>query len=248
MKLCAFDLEISKEIPEGTDNLQDFAPLGISCLSLALSDREEPLVWKGVPCLTKSECQSIVREFQKLSGDGYNFLTWNGCGFDFLVLAQESGMYEECASLAIEHIDMMMIVTFNKGWYLSLQKALEGARLAGKLKKVSLSNGTVLEDMHGSKAPQLWAAGEYEAVLTYLVEDVLQLLKLATVVQHKKEIRWLSNRGKQQSIVVNKLLTVSECFDIPEPDTSWMSDPPVRFKFIEWAIPYLPKNKIPYLG
>ncbi len=89
---------------------------------------------------------------------------------------------EECGELALNHIDMMLLVTFAKGWFLGLQKALTGAGLEGKLKAVTLSDGSELTDMQGAKAPQLWADKEYDAVLAYLKEDVLQPLKLAEYI------------------------------------------------------------------
>ncbi len=81
--------------------------------------------WKGTNVL------ELVHDLQKLVKNGYTLLTWNGAGFDFQVLAQESGLFEECGELALHHIDMMLLVTFRKGWLLPLQKALEGACLEG---------------------------------------------------------------------------------------------------------------------
>ena len=234
MKLAAFDLEIASEIPDGVDDWQTVAPLGISCAAVALSDGDEPRFWKGEPQMTQAECGDIVTELQALRRNGYTFLTWNGCRFDFAVLAQESGLRDDCAGLAMDHVDLMLMVTFRKGWFLSLEKALRGAGLAGKLKEVALSNGTMIKDMNGAKAPGLWAAGEHKAVLAYLREDVTQMLSLADVIREKKAIRWRSNSGKPQAVSVSKLLTVRECFEIPEPDVSWMDNPPSRRAFVEW--------------
>jgi len=60
------------------------------------------------------------------------------------------------------------------------------------------------------------------------------LLKLAETVQRKRTLSWLSNRGTPQSIAVKQLLPVTACFDIPEPDVSWMSNPPTRRRFVDW--------------
>ena len=140
----------------------------------------------------------------------------------------------ECTDLAMNHIDLMLIVTFTKGWFLSLQKALEGASVGGKVKSLILSDGTVIKDMNGARAPELWAQGEHEAVLTYLQGDVVQLLKLAEHVREDGGISWISGRGKREWVSVRKLLTVKECFSIPEPDVSWMDNPPTRQQFIDW--------------
>lgn len=143
-------------------------------------------------------------------------------------------MLAECADLAMNHVDLMLIVTFTKGWYLGLQKVLEGAGIGGKVKSLTLSDGTVMTDMDGSKAPELWAQGEREAVLTYLEGDIVQLPKLAEHIQEDGGISWVSGRGKRQWVSARKLLSVRECFDIPEPDTSWMDNPPVRQQFVDW--------------
>ena len=70
--------------------------------------------------------------------------------------------------------------------------------------------------------------------MTYLRGDVEQTLALAENVIETGEIRWTSGTGKPQSVSVPKLLTVRECFDIREPDVSWMDSPPQREDFVKW--------------
>jgi hypothetical protein len=234
MKFAAFDLEIAKEMPDGPVDLQEYAPLGITCAAVAFSDAKDPIIRQGIPCLTEMDAVSIVRELNRLTSDGYTIVTWNGCHFDFQVLAQESGLLRECGELALNHIDLMLMVTFQKGYFLKFDKALKGAGLEGKVNTVTLSNGGKMNDMDGSKAPALWASGEYEAVLTYLKADVIQLIKLTDNIQRTKLIRWTSNSGKPQSLAIPKMLPVKECFLLPEPDTSWMSNPPDRKSFTGW--------------
>ena len=234
MNLASFDLEIAKPIPDDASDWKQYSPLGIACAAVEFGDSSEPLTWHGVPQMTRAACQQMVGDCLDLVKKGYTFVTWNGCSFDFAVLAEESGMVDECAELAINHVDIMLMVTFTKGWYLALQKALKGAGLEGKLTRVTLSTGEVITDMDGAKAPRLWAAGEYDAVLAYLRYDVQQTLKLAHAVQRNKVLRWTSNRGRAQYVRFDRLLTVRECFRIPEPDTSWMTDPPSRTRFVEW--------------
>ena len=248
MKLASFDLEIEKELPDNFDRWEDFAPLGITCAAVALSESKNVTYWSDRPKLSKEQCIKLVHDLQTIVKKGYSLLAWNGAGFDFHVLAQESGLYEECGELALNHIDMMLLVTFEKGWYLSLQKALTGADLEGKLKSVTLSDGTELNDMEGAKAPRLWASGEHEAVLAYLKNDVIQPLKLADDIQRTGSIRWRSNNGKAQIAKVGRLRTVLESFEIPEPDVSWMKNPPTREQFVSWIPNYKTRvygNKTP---
>ncbi len=234
MKFAAFDLETAKPIPDDAKNLKQYFPLGISCAALAYSDREPVVFWQGVPQLEKAASQKIVGELQRIINNGYTLLTWNGCSFDFSVLAQESGMIEECGCLALQHVDLMLLVTFMKGHFLSLDKALVGAGLSGKATTLTLSDGMLITNMSGAMAPRLWASREYEAVLEYLRADVVQLIELAKVVVTRKRIEWTSSSGRPQSVPVSKLFSVRDCFDIPKPDVSWMDSPPSRDQFVEW--------------
>jgi hypothetical protein len=234
MKLASFDIEIAAVLPEGISDWARHPDLGISCAAAAFEDREEVKFWSGVPRLDLHAAQLMARELVEIQASGYRIVTWNGCGFDFRVLAQESAMVDELAPLTMQHVDLMLMVTFARGHYLGLQAALEGAGLTGKLKRVQLSDGAWVEDMEGSQAPILWEQGEQEAVLAYLEQDVRQQLALAERVRERGEIRWTSRRGKPQAVAFDKLLTVKECFSLPEPDTSWMSDPPSREQFVAW--------------
>ena len=234
MKLASFDLEIAKVLPENANNILDYAPLGISCAALAFEDKKDITFWQGFPKQSAQESQKLVQDLIDYQKSGYTFVTWNGCNFDFRVLAQESGMVQECGQLALDHIDLMLIVTFTKGWLLGLDKALRGANISGKVKTLKLSNGETLDHVTGALAPILWARQEYDAVLTYLQGDVVQTLELAKVIQSSRTIHWVSSNGKSQSVTVPRLLTVKECFDIPKPDTSWMTHAPKRESFVDW--------------
>lgn len=234
MKLASFDLEIAKVLPENVNNILDHAPLGISCAALAFDDKKDVLFWQAVPYLSAQESRKLVEDLMNYHQSGYTFVTWNGCNFDFRVLAQESGMVQECGQMALNHIDLMLMVTFTKGWLLGLDKALKGANISGKVKTLRLANGDILDNVTGALAPILWAKQEYDAVLTYLQGDVVQTLELAKVIQTSRTIRWVSSSGKWQSISVPRLLTVKECFNIPKPDVSWMANSPKRESFVEW--------------
>lgn len=244
MKLAAFDLECAVEIPEGTKDFREFAPYGITCAALAIEtdDGCEVRFWEGVPQIISGSCMIIMQElYHDYVDQGYTIVTWNGCQFDFFALAQEmgynSGFIGMTTELVLEHhIDLMLQFTFTSGHFLGLDKALAGAKLGGKLHDVTLSSGKVIHDMHGSKAPRLWKEGEYDAVLEYLEQDVIQLLALAKWVQKYKRIRWESNNGYDREVLIPELLTVEQCFDIPEPDTSWMDNPPSRETMVDWIL------------
>jgi len=100
---------------------------------------------------------------------------------------------------------------------------------------VTLADGTILTEMDGAKAPQLWRAGEREAVLLYLDGDVEQTLQLAQRLRDNSHVTWTSNRGRLQHVDI-PLLTVEQVYahGYPKIDTSWMTNPPTRDQFVAW--------------
>ena len=231
MKFASFDLEIMNDFP--LDGSWD-KELGISCAAVAFSKLNIVEFWHDPHGISKRKAGNLVKDMQNMENDGYKIVTWNGTKFDFRVLADVSGMYKDCAELAMNHLDMMLWVTCQKGYYLGLQAALKGAGLEGKLKEVILNDGTVLTDMSGAKAPELWRAGEFDAVLAYLEDDVRQPLALAHHIEENKVLRWRSRAGKPMSVYVPNLLTVKECLEMRWPDQGWMTDPPTKESFTEW--------------
>jgi hypothetical protein len=155
---------------------------------------------------------------------GYTILTWNGLGFDFDILAEESGMFEECKELALRHIDMMFHFFAEKGFPLGLDAASKGMGLPGKP-----------EGMDGAIAPRLWAEGEYHRVLDYVSWDAKNTLALAMACDEAYCLEWTAKSGRRNTWFSEKWLTVKEAMSLPEPKTSWMTDPWPRTKFYGWT-------------
>jgi len=233
VKLAAFDLEIARVMPVDAYDMWKYAPLGITCAGIAFSDGRYEL-FQNTPQLNVVECSALVDRLAALQEDGWTIVTWNGCGFDFRVLAEESGRKDACAQIARQHVDLMLHVTFRKGYFLGLDKALAGAKLAGKQQNVTLPDGRMIERV-GPAAPALWAEGHREIVLRYLRQDCEQTLALAQDVLKRKRIDWVASTGNPQFVSVPQLANVDACFKLPEPDVSWMKSPPRREEFLKWA-------------
>lgn len=222
MKLAAFDLEIAKLLPAGEFDLKRHRPLGISCAAVQLDDDRQFLFQSpaGLTTMTQAGCQELASTLHQLTQDGYTLVTWNGAGFDFDILAEESGDYPLCSELARHHVDMMLIVVALRGHFLGLDAAAQGMKVTGKLKQVQLRDGRVLKDMTGAMAPQLWADGERDAVLAYLAEDVRVTLELAQAMTIQRRLVWRNKRGERNHCTIPKLYTVAECLRLPHPKTS----------------------------
>jgi len=235
-KILAFDLEIVKEIPEGV-NWKDVRPLGISCVATLLNSQPLSMLWyRGYEDLSPSNGGMSIVELQKLLSSlieatihGYKILSWNGLSFDFPVLAEESGMYEECKELALNHIDMMFHFFCIKGYMLGLDTAAQGLGLHGKM-----------AGMSGAKAPILWASPDLAdrlKVLRYVHQDAVSTLEVYEESVKQKGIKWISKSGRQNVCwIPSGWKTVKECLDLPLPDTSWMDKPMQREQFMEWII------------
>ena len=229
-RFVGFDLETAKHFPEGSD-WRDHRPLGITCAAIWQGE-ERSDVWhskdaEGRPLdrMTREDAASLVKRLVALTDMGYTLVTWNGLGFDFDVLAEESGRLDDCVRLAKEHVDMMVHLFCVKGYPVGLAAAAEYVGIAGKF-----------DGMSGADAVQLWAGGEHDKVLKYVRQDARMTAMLARAAEDVGELGWISKRGlKQELKIPNGWLSVKDALALPEPDTSWMTDPTPRDSFTGWV-------------
>ena len=228
-RLIGFDLETAKPFPEGED-WHGHRPLGITCAAIWQGEERND-VWyskgkDGLPLdkMTREDLGSLVKRLVTLTSMGYQLVTWNGLGFDFDVLAEESGMANECVELANAHVDMMLHLFCVKGYPLALATAAEYVGMAGKY-----------QGMSGTDAVRLWAEGEHEKVLKYVRQDARITAMLARASEDVGELGWISKAGRKQELrIPHGWLSVQESLAMPEPDTSWMTDPIPRSNFTRW--------------
>jgi hypothetical protein len=228
----AFDIEISSIIPDGENDWKKFRPLGISCAA-TMAAGSPPVLWNSptehenyADRMTQDALHQLVTYLTEAVQQGWQILTWNGLGFDFDILAEESGLLQECRLLALNHIDMMFHIFCLKGFPLGLDKAAKGMGLSGKT-----------AGMSGDLAPVLWQQGEHKKVLQYVAQDVRTTLEVGLAVANKRRLSWISNSGRPQSLSFDQgWLTAREAMNLPLPDTSWMRDPWPREKFTNWLV------------
>lgn len=227
MSLVTFDLEISEPMSQGVYEGQ-----GIACAATAAAGAVRHFF--NVPRMTPGDCATLVRNLMDEVDKGNKIVTWNGCNFDFRVLAHNSGMLNECILLNRHHYDLMFQFFCIYGYPLGMEKALTAIGLH-KVKTVELSDGNIIVGMEGARAPELWNQGETAAVQKYLQGDVESLLTLATRVSVEQIMRWRSKSGADKIAQMGPLLTVDECLELPLPDTSWMQGTKLsRQGFTEW--------------
>ena len=241
-RYVAFDIEISREIATGTEDWKALRPLGISCAA-TLTESGELRLWHGrqgadgryAAQLAPVDVVRLVCHLAEHSLSGRPALTWNGLGFDLDILAEECA--DElgalaCQDLALDHTDMAFQMLCEKGFMCGLDAAAKGMGLAGKT-----------EGMHGDLAPVMWAQGraEQEKVLEYVAQDVRTTAQVYEAILERHCLTWLSRSGRRQHHDLrltdgtpHRMLTVAECLALPEPDTSWLTNPWPRTKFRGW--------------
>jgi hypothetical protein len=230
-KYLAFDLETAKDIPGEDFNWKPHRPLGITCAAIYPADAREPIVWHGkkargkpAPRMSRAEAARVVEELLKYEASGYTVLTWNGLGFDFDILAEESSAPEECKKLALNHVDMMFHVHCDRGFPVQLDKAAQALGIPGKP-----------PGMSGLLAPKLWAQKRYQYVLDYVAQDVRIALQVAVACEKRKRFEWITQRGSRKSFdLPHGWLSVQAALRLPSPDTSWMDNPIPRQSFTQW--------------
>jgi len=229
----SYDIEIYEDLPEDFNG--DLRGIHPSVAAFCI-DTEKVYYYDDAPespIMKKETAQKLVRHLTKGLDKGYIPFGWNSLHFDFQILAHHSGMYEECGRLALNHVDGMFLIICKRGHFLGLDKVLKGASIESKVHIVNFNDGSEYKDMDGSKAPLLWRQGEYSAVREYLAGDVIQPLKLINRLDKTKSIKWVSGKGKNNTVNV-EMLTVKEALNLPFPNTSWMEQPPNRQDFYSW--------------
>lgn len=227
MKFVGFDIEIAKLVPNGED-WHDHTPLGITCASLVADDLTEAF-WAGkstgeyLPFMSALEAESMLIRMSELVSAGYTIVTWNGLGFDFPVLEIEAESVDLCKQTAIHHVDMMFQFLCEKGFPVGLDTVAKTMGLPGKP-----------EGMHGDLAPVMWANGQYQEVIDYVIQDSRTTLDVANLTTKMRALMWTTKKGYRSSIRINEWKPVKECFAIPEPDTSWMTKPMKRKDLASW--------------
>ena len=233
-KYSSFDIELYDELfPDGNKDapmldLRTLRPsTGAYCTGL-----DNAKFYDDDPYMSKDTAKKLVLDMLKLYHMGYIPFGWNTLSFDFQLLAHYSGLYEECATLALNGVDAMFLVVAHKGYFLGLDKALVGAGIESKLKFAKFNDGTTGK-ISGAQAPLFWRNGEFDAVRSYLEMDVVQPLKLARDIEATGSIRWTASSGKYNTLRT-KMLTVKEALELPVPNTQWMSDPKPRTEYYDW--------------
>ena len=222
---------------ETQDEWNDRPPVNIACAVIMLSDQGEPLVHANKQPdgnindhLSKQQSEDFIQHLFHLRDQGYDLVSWNGTSFDLQTVADVTEMHDQCADLAVDHYDIMFQIFCSMGWPVSLNAA---------------ALGMGIEHDHTSQTDLnvAWTDPERRnQVIQQAIRDAKATLQIAQRAQRTGRLSWYSKSGNLfQLQIEDGLLTVDEAITIPEPDTSWMTDPLSRWHFIKWLPEYTPQ-------
>lgn len=189
-KAIAFDLEI-------TNVLEDFGqwkserPLGISCIALSAGPHSYLYFSGKAPfALDEGLANEVVYfMYEEYYQDGYTIVSFNGLGFDFVVLADASGEREICREMALseQHVDLMFNAYMALGHNIGLNTACQETFGAEKIGFES-----------GAEAPVAWHDGRHKEVIEYCKHDALITYQLYQALSETPRLRWRTRKGKGQ--------------------------------------------------
>lgn len=225
--LISFDIETHKDIGEFNGNIKQFRPLGISCAAVKYQNGTKVFYSHDKEKMTIAQVRDIVDYLEMAIELESQIVTWNGAGFDFDILYEESGWDSRVPVMAENSIDLMFQFFCIKGYFLGLDAACKGLGLPGKT-----------EGMHGDLVPKLWQGTDEdrEKAKSYVRQDAICTYDLAKKILEVGGIKWISKSGKPNRCDFNGLITVKESLELPLPDTSWMigDNRPTREDMIGW--------------
>lgn len=227
----ALDIETAKTVSFVGSDWRPYRPLGICCAATILEGEDAPMIWHGGTSRKQPTRRMKRRELLKLleyltrkTENGFTILTWNGVGFDFDVLAEESAEFKLCRQLANNHVDMMFHVLCRLGYGIALDSAARGTGIEGKTR-----------GMNSAAAPVLWTKGSHEKVFRYVEQDARTTLNLARTCETRGCLTWFTRSGRARSLrIPDGWLTVKQASKLPEPANAWYFSQWDRHRFTGW--------------
>lgn len=151
--------------------------------------------------MSKPDANQMLDFLWSVHKKGDKIFTWNGTGFDWRMLAANTGELDACVELALTSYDPAFQVLAQRGMMPALDGVLSGFKLPNK-------------PMKGSKAPEKWEKGEYQEVIDYVISDTTNLRAIAERIEKSRGVRWTSHSGNMNFVpFVRGFLTVEQCLE-----------------------------------
>ena len=229
MKLLSFDIEISDVFELGKhEDMEKYAPFNISVAATAIHNGEER-VWyseeEGLPALnlTRERAYDLLDYLDEMQQEGFMVCAWNGLSFDLKWLGHQARDMTLAARIAMKSYDPMFQFFNQAGFPVGLGKVAEGMAIPQE------------KLMNGADAPKKWRAGNHQEVMDYCLGDCQMTNLIVCSIQEAQQVRWVTAKGHISAKPMERLKSVEEVIQDPEPDQSWMDKPMLKTKFYEWV-------------
>ena len=231
-KYLAFCLTTIKEIPSG-ESWRDHRPLGIACAAAYTPDYDHPITWKSLTpsgyidhSMTQEDIRKIVRNLESFVQEGYTILTWNGMASAFDILAEESGLPEECKNLALNHVDMAFHLHAQMGHSPDPASAVDAMNT--KYMSPNLTQS-------GATATRTWSLRAHRDTMEFITKDTQALLDLAVTAELAGHIKWNAHSGKPGIMELpDGWLQAVTAMELPAPNASRMDNLVPRSELTGW--------------
>jgi hypothetical protein len=228
--MIAFDIEIRDEFElRPGEDLDARGPFRISVAAIHDAESGRTRVWhdrdaSGEPAghLDPALARAVLEQLRAWQLQGKRIVAWNGLSFDLRWMGEAANDLRLAREVALDLIDPMFQFYCLKGFPVGLQAVATGLDLP------------VRKLMDGKDAPAAWNRGERRRVIEYVEEDCRITTLVCSTIEKRRAIIWRTSKGSLSEQRMPKLLPVSACLELPEPDTSWMNAPIPRSKFAGW--------------
>ncbi|MGD2108790.1 MAG: hypothetical protein PVI86_05300 [Phycisphaerae bacterium] len=229
MKLLSFDIEISNVFDLGPgEDIDKYAPFDVAVAATEIQGGEHRHWFStgpdGKPLLNleREHARELLTYLEQMQRDGYSVCAWNGLGFDLQWIARAADDVVTASRIARAMYDPMFQFFKLKGFPVGLGAVARGMGIGME------------KSMDAAAAPREWQAGNHKPVLDYVLGDVRMTNEIVSTVLRRREIAWMTQRGKRSTVPVPRLRTVEECMCDAMPDQSWMSRPIPQERFTHW--------------
>jgi len=160
--------------------------------------------------------------------------SFNGTKFDFHMLAAATDdvfVKRQCATLALEHTDIMLQFAAAKGYYASLESFARATLGHGKIG----TGAAVVDD---------WALGKYDEIREYCADDAKLTSELHEYGSAYGRLKRVTKSGKTQIWALSRAKWLPAWLAIDstsQVDVSWMDNPPDIAAAADWAVDTLAK-------
>ena len=229
VKLLSFDIEISNvfDLCPGED-IEKYAPFDVAVAATQIAAGEHRL-WvspdsdgKPLVNLERQHVRELLDYLEEMQRAGYAICAWNGLGFDLQWIARAVGEALTASRIALAMYDPMFQFFKLKGFPVGLAPVAEGLGIGTK------------KTMDAADAPREWRAGNHKRVCDYVLGDARMTNEIVAAIVRRREITWVTQKGKRSTVALPRLRTVEDCLRDPMPDQSWMGSPIPQEKFTRW--------------